>query len=205
MQLPVEQQRVQLPEPTPVVQQPQCKYCYSTSYGTTTLKCGCPVHTECQIGYMKANLEKGTTKCISCQQDSQINDLVHLLAEEDREKFFKTQITKWALTEENIRFCPGPDCEFFYVADDLQSRIQALKSCDFTCPDCSYQYCQTCMEKPHEGNCDPKHFKLDPELEQYFSANKAMRCRVCKFYVEKSEGCDHMTCKCGHEFCLNCK
>lgn len=30
------------------------------------------------------------------------------------------------------------------------------------------------------------------------------RCRKCKAYVEKNGGCNHMTCRCGHEFCWRC-
>ncbi|MFN9955782.1 MAG: Rcat domain-containing protein [bacterium] len=30
------------------------------------------------------------------------------------------------------------------------------------------------------------------------------QCYNCKFWVEKTEGCDHMTCKCGAEFCYIC-
>lgn len=29
-------------------------------------------------------------------------------------------------------------------------------------------------------------------------------CAKCKQGVEKSEGCHHMKCTCGHEFCYKC-
>jgi hypothetical protein len=34
--------------------------------------------------------------------------------------------------------------------------------------------------------------------------NKLKQCPSCKFWVEKSEGCDHMTCRCSFEFCYIC-
>lgn len=30
------------------------------------------------------------------------------------------------------------------------------------------------------------------------------KCNKCGIIVEKSEACDHMTCKCGNEFCYKC-
>lgn len=30
------------------------------------------------------------------------------------------------------------------------------------------------------------------------------QCPSCKFWVEKNKGCDHMTCRCGYEFCFRC-
>ncbi|KAM2993604.1 hypothetical protein FF2_045682 [Malus domestica] len=34
--------------------------------------------------------------------------------------------------------------------------------------------------------------------------NKWRRCPTCKFIVEKNEGCLHITCRCGYEFCYAC-
>ena len=30
------------------------------------------------------------------------------------------------------------------------------------------------------------------------------QCPSCLFWVEKNKGCDHMTCRCGYEFCFRC-
>ncbi len=29
-------------------------------------------------------------------------------------------------------------------------------------------------------------------------------CPTCKEMIEKEDGCDHMQCECGHEFCYQC-
>ena len=42
------------------------------------------------------------------------------------------------------------------------------------------------------------------EIEDWLKESKAMKCPKCKFYVEKTEGCNHMTCKCSTEFCYLC-
>lgn len=30
------------------------------------------------------------------------------------------------------------------------------------------------------------------------------KCPKCVHWIEKSSGCNHMTCKCGYEFCYSC-
>uniref|UniRef100_A0A0A9ELG3 IBR domain-containing protein n=1 Tax=Arundo donax TaxID=35708 RepID=A0A0A9ELG3_ARUDO len=33
---------------------------------------------------------------------------------------------------------------------------------------------------------------------------KWRRCPRCKYLVDKQEGCVHITCRCGFEFCYGC-
>ena len=42
------------------------------------------------------------------------------------------------------------------------------------------------------------------KVEEWMKESGARRCNRCKFIVEKSQGCDHMTCRCGYEFCYIC-
>eukprot|EP00359_Climacostomum_virens_P010151 CAMPEP_0204913564 /NCGR_PEP_ID=MMETSP1397-20131031/11378_1 /ASSEMBLY_ACC=CAM_ASM_000891 /TAXON_ID=49980 /ORGANISM="Climacostomum Climacostomum virens, Strain Stock W-24" /LENGTH=103 /DNA_ID=CAMNT_0052084807 /DNA_START=183 /DNA_END=490 /DNA_ORIENTATION=- len=35
-------------------------------------------------------------------------------------------------------------------------------------------------------------------------SEKFKQCPLCEYWVEKSEGCDHVKCKCGCEFCYRC-
>ena len=44
----------------------------------------------------------------------------------------------------------------------------------------------------------------DRALEEWAKKSGAKRCSKCRFWVQKSEGCDHMTCRCGYEFCYVC-
>lgn len=39
----------------------------------------------------------------------------------------------------------------------------------------------------------------------FFQNNLHYRqCSNCKFVVERTEGCNHMTCRCKHQFCYIC-
>jgi hypothetical protein len=44
----------------------------------------------------------------------------------------------------------------------------------------------------------------DEKFMAFVKGKKFKQCPKCKFWVEKNEGCDHMTCKCKFEFCYKC-
>ena len=46
--------------------------------------------------------------------------------------------------------------------------------------------------------------EVDKNVEMWKKEVGAMRCPNCKFIVEKTDGCDHMTCRCRYEFCYVC-
>jgi hypothetical protein len=41
-------------------------------------------------------------------------------------------------------------------------------------------------------------------FQEFVKGAKFKQCPFCKFWVEKTEGCDHMRCRCGKEFCYKC-
>lgn len=45
---------------------------------------------------------------------------------------------------------------------------------------------------------------MDADTFNLIKTNKYKMCPKCKFYVERTEGCNHMTCKCGNHFCYKC-
>lgn len=54
------------------------------------------------------------------------------------------------------------------------------------------------MMPNHRGVCDDNGVNF---LEDRFNFR---RCGKCRFVVEKNQGCNHMTCRCGHQFCYSC-
>lgn len=41
-------------------------------------------------------------------------------------------------------------------------------------------------------------------FEQFVKGKNFKQCPKCRRWVEKTQGCDHMTCRCGGEFCYKC-
>ena len=66
------------------------------------------------------------------------------------------------------------------------------------CDRCEQEVCGRCLLAVHPGDCDQR------EVE-YFEKNlKYRQCKQCRFVVERIEGCNHMRCRCGKQFCYVC-
>lgn len=66
------------------------------------------------------------------------------------------------------------------------------------CSKCEKVFCAKCMFPEHPGVCDNNEVN-------FFENNLHYRqCRKCKNVIERSKGCNHMTCICKHEFCYLC-
>ncbi|KAF2501528.1 hypothetical protein BU16DRAFT_438858, partial [Lophium mytilinum] len=86
----------------------------------------------------------------------------------------------------------------------------------FTCEVCKTKYCvvcnvpfhtgQTCREYVEVLNTAPQRREEEEKSKAYIErSTKKCPGENCGWNIEKSEGCDHMTCRrCGHEFCWVC-
>lgn len=96
--------------------------------------------------------------------------------------------------------CHTPDCPGVYVRDG-GIILDCLVCNKVWCLDCicaPYHYSMTCQEY----KATQKKPKNDIEEASEMIIQMGFRvCPNCKEGVEKSEGCMHMTCKCGFEFC----
>eukprot|EP01113_Clastostelium_recurvatum_P008481 TRINITY_DN14013_c0_g2_i1.p1 TRINITY_DN14013_c0_g2~~TRINITY_DN14013_c0_g2_i1.p1 ORF type:complete len:369 (-),score=23.33 TRINITY_DN14013_c0_g2_i1:23-1129(-) len=75
------------------------------------------------------------------------------------------------------------------------------------CASCLHHWCLRCQEEPHEGQSCETGTKSLVQLHAWFSTNKdfVKRCPNCKVYIEKSSGCNHMSCgSCKFKFCWLC-
>ncbi|XP_062012370.1 E3 ubiquitin-protein ligase RSL1 [Rosa rugosa] len=126
-----------------------------------------------------------------------------------------------ALEEANILhsdrfYCPFPNCSVLLDRSECSSAsesssIQSDNSC-MECPVCKRFICVDCGV-PWHSSMSCEEFQNLP-LEERDSAditlhrlaqNKSWRrCQQCRRMIELTQGCYHMTCWCGHEFCYAC-
>ena len=67
-----------------------------------------------------------------------------------------------------------------------------------------HKFCSKCLKNWH-GNEKCKN-EVDKDFEKWKNAKKVKKCPRCKFYIEKNEGCNHMTCtSCRYEWCWICQ
>lgn len=55
-----------------------------------------------------------------------------------------------------------------------------------------------------EYRINNRYSEDDRKFEQFVQGAKFKQCPKCKFWVERSEGCNHMSCRCGTNFCYDC-
>lgn len=78
---------------------------------------------------------------------------------------------------------------------------------------CTWCYKKSCFTHQlpwHEGLTCAQFDSLRPdvaadqEAAQLLIGTTTQQCSKCKKRIERSAGCDHMTCRCGHQFCWRC-
>ena len=91
----------------------------------------------------------------------------------------------------NPLYCPWEGCFAFIIRSFLGN--------DTKCPFCRRQVCVACGGKFHQGIC-----RSDKKLTAIIKKNRWRFCPACSSVVERSSGCNHMTCLCGESFCYRC-
>ncbi|XP_051126535.1 E3 ubiquitin-protein ligase RSL1-like [Andrographis paniculata] len=113
------------------------------------------------------------------------------------------------IPESQKLYCPFIDCSTMLVNDGGGEIVREIK-----CPVCKRRFCGECCVPWHpEFTCkevrkaqSKRGGGRDGEriVRKLARKKKWQRCPKCKMYVEKGEGCVHITCRCRYEFCYRC-
>ncbi|CAO2188433.1 unnamed protein product [Urochloa humidicola] len=110
----------------------------------------------------------------------------------------------------NTTYCPYKDCSATMLVDDDGGGGDVAEA---ECPSCRRLFCARCGVAPwHAGVTCAEYKRLgkgdrgkeDLLLLEMAKGRKWKRCPKCEYFVEKREGCLHITCRCGFEFCYGC-
>ena len=92
----------------------------------------------------------------------------------------------------NPTYCPWEDCLAYIPRFHIQEDYAK-------CPFCKRRMCMGCKKKEHAGVC-----RQDKKLKALIEKGKWKFCPACGHLLDRSSGCNHMTCPCGAEFCYRC-
>ncbi|KAG5958948.1 hypothetical protein E4U56_005241 [Claviceps arundinis] len=96
----------------------------------------------------------------------------------------------------NKTYCYVPNCSAFippaFVRDDVA-----------TCVKCRSRTCTMCKGQMHTQRDCPAD-TATTEVLQMADVNGWQRCYSCRRLVDLNTGCNHMTCRCGAQFCYVC-
>ncbi|XP_054838964.1 E3 ubiquitin-protein ligase RNF217 isoform X2 [Eublepharis macularius] len=108
---------------------------------------------------------------------------------------------------------PCPQCKHFTTfrkRGHIPTPTKMENKYKIQCPSCQFVWCFKCHSPWHEGvNC--KEYKKGDKLLRHWASEiehgqrNAQKCPKCKIHIQRTEGCDHMTCsQCNTNFCYRC-
>ncbi|KAF9589786.1 hypothetical protein IFM89_028721 [Coptis chinensis] len=113
-------------------------------------------------------------------------------------------------------YCPFPNCSVLLNPCQCMSTRASSSSHSETncieCPECQRFICLDCGVPWHSSMSCEEYQNLpieerdagDITLHHLAQNKKWRRCQQCRRMIELTQGCYHMTCWCGHEFCYSC-
>ena len=169
---------------------------------TNVLPCGHLCCTQCWLNYFKTAISEAKVEQIKCvdflckEVISEEFILNHIKDDKTLvDKYNKFKLRAEIIKDNNKKQCPHPDCESYLE----KSRNTKYVKCKL-----GHEYCFDCLKPPH-GNTSCED-NVDKQFLKWKKHRRIKRCPRCKIFIEKNEGCNHMTCKsCKYEWCWLCE
>lgn len=144
-----------------------------------------------------------TTVCRSFLPSTSIESLEGVLTETEARNLWRF-------------YCPFPDCSIllhthncspYIQTASIQSNIYCIE-----CSNCCRLVCTRCQVPWHSSmRCEEyQNLTLGEQnaevttLHHLPQISSWRHCQQCRRMIELAEGCYHVTCLCGHEFCFSC-
>lgn len=167
--------------------------------------------SDCMVRYVASKLQDNITQircpAPSCPGLLEPDHCRSLLPKEVFDRWGNALCEAVLLASQKY-YCPFKDCSaLLFIDGDEEMTIT-----ESDCPNCQRLFCVKCKVPWHVGikceefqklNKDERE-KEDIMLMQLAKKKNWIRCPKCRFYVEKSQGCLFMRCRCGYTFCYNC-
>ncbi|XP_045791947.1 E3 ubiquitin-protein ligase RSL1-like [Trifolium pratense] len=170
-------------------------------------------HTFCETcvgSYLDAKIKENIAmvKCPdpNCNDILEPNDCISIIPKDVFERWENALCENLVLGSQKF-YCPFNDCSAMLVNDG--NEVVTVSEC----PHCHRLFCAQCKVSWHAGvdctefqslkNSD-QGCQSDLTALQFAKKKKWKRCSKCSFYVERSEGCNKITCRCRHQFCYVC-
>ncbi|KAI9010595.1 hypothetical protein DFJ74DRAFT_685015 [Hyaloraphidium curvatum] len=139
-----------------------------------------------------------------CQADVEL-----VLGDGDMQRYLQLSLEMWKLASgRGVVVCPYPDCRGLVLLEE-EDEEEVHMVCQV---DNSHEWCRKCEggKWHNDSTCEQYQQWLqengngDRLMDELFRGKAWKRCTSCREGVEKTEGCNHMTCRCGGHFCYLC-
>lgn len=193
-----------------------CRICEISDidHSAYSLKCGHKFCTDCWKEYIFCKMEDLFTCILTTCPQKGCNIIVpesvffKFLNNDKKlyEEYQKALLKNFTDFNSDVKWCPTADC-------GICVRVLGHSMKEIEC-ECRQTFCFGCGNEGHRP-CDcvlvekwNKKNQSESENVKWLIAN-TKQCPNCHKYIEKNQGCNHMTCRkeaggCAHEFCWVC-
>ncbi|KAH8829432.1 hypothetical protein DL96DRAFT_1053131 [Flagelloscypha sp. PMI_526] len=188
-----------------------CPICYGEPGAPITLGCGHTYCTACLQHFLvtASQREQFPLLCIgnedTCETPLPIPTIRRHLTIKQWDALLEAVFDHHVATRPTeFQYCPTPDCPQVYRCT-ARGEVVTI-----TCPSCSIEICSSCHAEGHDGmTCDERRLQYDPVAQEQATNDLARQsgfkqCPLCQVWIEKTEGCNHMACRCGAHICWLC-
>lgn len=170
---------------------------------------------NCLTQLLDLALKNKSTTGLKCPQPScrhlfDIAEIQAIAGQDHQEKitsFLDAKMEEWLSTQPGLRHCRTPNCPFTYL-NETNSRAP------IRCPRCRTLFCANCtLHHAPSQSCEQVEAEVARASDSSYAERATVEwkrthtkpCPQCHAPIERSEGCNHMTCKkCRYEFCWLC-
>ena len=195
--------------------QDTCIVCYDTVYGTAEQRscCNKAVCSACVSAIIHTNIEQGlifiTCPNPECKKGAITREeVLQFTSGKVRNLYEKMRLE--AESDDTKRACPN--CSHI-TEHKLPSRGRRFREeyVRIKCEKCDHDWCFRCHAPWHDNVTCRQFRKGDKQFSKWTKGHthagvaNCQKCPLCQVYIQRSTGCDHMTCnRCDTEFCYKC-
>lgn len=118
-----------------------------------------------------------------------VEKVLNSLQPADREVLDEWLFKKYTTFTPDVEKCPSEACDYAFLLDKCD---EGGMGSSLSCPKCD-------VPLSSEAN-----FSIKSVLGLVYFIFIANKCPKCEIPIEKTSGCPHMSCPCGHQFCWFC-
>ncbi|KAJ3513769.1 hypothetical protein NLJ89_g2762 [Agrocybe chaxingu] len=187
-----------------------CPICYDDVLNPEQLGCGHTYCSGCLKHFLHSAVDADRFPLVCMGEDGKCSVPISIpflhrflplqVFQQLIEAAFRSYLQRHA---QELKYCPTPDCKQIYR---VRQEVDAMH-----CPSCLSTVCPRCSEEGHEGmTCEERRIYKDPAEQERLNVELAAgrgykRCPRCSVWIEKIDGCNHMSCKCGSHVPYNQK
>ncbi|KAH7107353.1 hypothetical protein BKA62DRAFT_683096 [Auriculariales sp. MPI-PUGE-AT-0066] len=185
-----------------------CPVCFCEVTSPISLPCNHLYCSLCLQQYLQAASQgdQFPVQCIgadgTCKVDIPLTTITKELSPEEEGRLLRSAFLAHIRSRPaEFKFCPTTDCPEVYRAGPMGTLHR--------CPSCLNAICPACHVEYHEGLDCPSYRDQRTGGEEAFrkwqEEHDVKACPTCNAFIEKIDGCNHMTCAaCKAHICWTC-